>query len=293
MLKKKFPLNDTDSINDIDDINNIEDMNDIKDINNSIKDENAFGTLSNLNALNKLLGFIIIILLWSAASYLLRLSFLPSPIDVVINTCNIFIDRILIHTAYSIYRILAGTAISIILGTVIGYIMGFNKVADKLLSPVLYLTYPIPKLALLPIIMLFFGLGDVSKIVVIVLIVIFQVIVASRDAVKNIPPETFHSLYSLGASNIDIFKKVIIPASLPGLFSSLRVSFGTAFSVLFFAETFGAQYGLGYFIMDSWMRVNYLDMYSGILVLSLCGFILFLLADKLEKIKVKKHSSLR
>lgn len=245
-------------------------------------------TLCTLNALNKFIGFVALFLLWSAASYVLRLSFLPSPIDVFINTCNIFVEKILIHTAYSIYRILAGTAISIVLGTVIGYLMGFSKFADKLLSPVLYLTYPIPKLALLPVIMLFFGLGEASKIVIIVLIVVFQVIIATRDAVKNIPPETFHSLYSLGASNIDIFKKIIIPASLPGLFSSLRVSFGTALSVLFFSETFGAQYGLGYFIMDSWMRVNYLDMYSGILVLSLYGFILFLLADMLERSKVTK-----
>ena len=249
--------------------------------------KNTIYNLSTINGSNRLLAFLVLFLLWSAASYILNLSFLPSPINVFINTYYIFIDEIFIHTAYSMYRILLGTAISVVFGTAIGYLMGFYEVVDKLLSPALYLTYPIPKLALLPIIMLLFGLGETSKVTVIVLIVIFQVIIASRDAVKSIPSEVFHTLYSLGASNIDIFKKIIFPASLPRLFSALRVSFGTALSVLFFAETFGAQYGLGYFIMDSWMRVNYLDMYSGILVLSLCGFILFLLADKLEHRKVK------
>jgi NitT/TauT family transport system permease protein len=116
------------------------------------------------------------------------------------------------------------------------------------------------------------------------MIIVFQVIVASRDAVRNIPRETFYSMYSLGAGRLAIFRKVIIPASFPGLLTSLRISLGTALSVLFFTETFGTQYGMGYFIMDSWMRVNYVDMFSGILVLSVTGLLLFVVIDALESL---------
>jgi len=150
------------------------------------------------------------------------------------------------------------------------------------LAPVIYLIYPIPKVALLPVFMVLFGLGEESKILMIFFIVVFQVTVAVRDGVKEIPQETYYSLYSLGASKIAVFREILIPASLPKILTSLRVAMATAVSVLFFTETFGTQYGMGYFIMDAWMRVNYPEMYSGILALSITGLLLFGLIDYAE-----------
>ena len=72
------------------------------------------------------------------------------------------------------------------------------------------------------------------------------------------------------------------PASLPKFITAVRVALATAISVLFFTETFGTQYGMGYFIMDAWLRVNYLEMYSGIVVLSLIGLLLFTIIDVIE-----------
>lgn len=114
------------------------------------------------------------------------------------------------------------------------------------------------------------------------LIVIFQVLVAIRDSIKTIPKEMFFPLYSLGASFKQLFFYILWPAVVPNFITSLRVAMGTAISVLFFTETFGTKYGMGYFIMDSWLRVNYLDMYAGIIVLSLIGLILFAFLDLIE-----------
>ncbi|MEN6327421.1 MAG: ABC transporter permease subunit, partial [Syntrophomonas sp.] len=150
------------------------------------------------------------------------------------------------------------------------------------LSPMVYFTYPVPKIALLPIIMLLFGLGEASKLIMIVLIIVFQIIITSRDAVKAIPEEIFRSLQSLGASKWQIFTEIIIPASLSDVLTATRLALGTAVSILFFTETFGTEYGMGYFIMDSWMRVNYLDMYSGIVILSFMGFCIFTIIDITE-----------
>jgi NitT/TauT family transport system permease protein len=141
----------------------------------------------------------------------------------------------------------------------------------------------VPKLALLPIIMLLFGLGETSKLIMIVLIIVFQIIITSRDAVKGIPTEIFRSLQSLGASRRQIFTEIIIPAALPEVLTATRLALGTAVSILFFTETFGTEYGMGYFVMDSWMRVNYLEMYAGIVVLSFMGFCIFSLIDITEK----------
>ena len=106
-----------------------------------------------------------------------------------------------------------------------------------------------------------------------------QVIVSLSDAVKGIPENMYYSIYSLGGSWFQILKEIIIPASLINILTSIRVALGTAISVLFFTETFGTEYGIGYFIMDSWTRVNYIDMNSGIIVLSLMGIILFSTID--------------
>lgn len=234
--------------------------------------------------LTYLYALIILLLSWYLLAAAVKLPFVPTPLRVFSNLGKIFFSEISVHLIYSLYRIASGILVSMAVGIPIGLCMGYYKLWDRLLSPLVYFIYPIPKIALIPLVMLLLGLGEASKIVMIALIVVFQVIVASRDSGKGIHRETFYSLYSLGATHLNIFKKIIIPASLPGLLTSIRVSLGTALSVLFFTETFGTQYGMGFFIMDSWMRVNYVDMFSGIMVLSIAGFILFLAVDILERL---------
>lgn len=229
------------------------------------------------------ISILIVLASWQTISIWVNLPIVPSPWLVILNLCTIFTAKIGIHSFYSLWRILAGLLLAVLVGSPIGYCMGYFEKCDKFLSPIIYLTYPIPKIALLPVIMLLFGLGELSKILMIFMIIVFQVIVAVRDGVKSIPKETYYPLYSLGASITDIFREILIPASLPNFLTSLRVAMATAISVLFFTETFGTQYGMGYFIMDAWMRVNYLEMYSGIMVLSCIGLILFGTIDYLEQ----------
>ncbi|MGS0763461.1 ABC transporter permease [Syntrophomonas curvata] len=229
-----------------------------------------------------LYSFVIVIILWAMVSWLLRLPIVPSPYAVAVNITAIFHSRMEIHVLYSLARILEGIAIAVLTGVPVGFLMGYSEKINRLLSPLVYFTYPIPKIALLPVIMLLFGLGEASKLIMIVLIVIFQIIITSRDAVKGIPREIFRSLQSLGAGKRQVFTEIIIPAALSDVLTSIRLALGTAVSILFFTETFGTEYGMGYFIMDSWMRVNYLDMYAGIVVLSFMGFFLFAAIDIIE-----------
>jgi ABC-type nitrate/sulfonate/bicarbonate transport system, permease component len=227
-------------------------------------------------------SFLVVLVIWWAVAEILRLPIVPSPDKVFINIIEIFKAKIAIHVLYSLGRILAGIAISILVGVPVGFLMGYYNKVDKVLSPLIYFTYPVPKLALLPVVMLLFGLGEVSKLIMIILIVVFQIVISSRDAVKSIPEETFRSLQSLGASKLQTFNEIILPASLPEVLTATRLALGTAVSILFFTETFGTEYGMGYFIMDSWMRVNYLDMYAGIVILSFMGFLIFTVIDLAE-----------
>lgn len=239
-----------------------------------MKNNKAWGTVKVI------IGLLIV---WQLLAMAFQIAFIPAPLAVLENIAAIFFSKIALHLLLSLWRIFAGLAASVLIGVPLGLCMGYFSAWNKHLSPLVYFTYPIPKIALLPLVMLVFGLSEFSKIFMIMLIVVFQVTVSMRDAVKAIPKETFYSMISLGARRRDIFKLAVLPASLPTLFSSVRVSLGTALSVLFFTETFGTQYGLGYFIMDSWMRINYVDMFSGILILGVLGLALFGLVDLLER----------
>ena len=226
---------------------------------------------------------IILFAVWHIIATIIDLAIIPKPILVFDNLISIFPDKIAIHSLYSIWRIIAGVILAVIVGVPLGVLMGYFDKFDNLLAPIVYLTYPIPKIALLPILMLLCGLGEMSKITMIFLIIVFQVIVSVRDGIRSIPKEIYYPLYSLGASFGDIFKEVLFSASMPNFLTSIRIALATSISVLFFTETFGSQYGMGYFIMDAWLRVNYLEMYSGIVALSFIGLILFEITDFLEK----------
>ena len=220
---------------------------------------------------------------WLALAEVVQLPILPSPLRVAGNIGEIFFSTIAVHGAYSLGRIVAGLLLAVGVGLPLGVLMGWSRRADRLLSPLVYLTYPVPKIALLPIVMLLFGLGDGSKTIMLFLILVFQVVIAVRDSIRAIPEEAFYPLASLGAPFRVVLWEVLLPASLPKFMTAIRVAMATAISVLFFTETFGTQYGMGYFIMDAWLRVNYLEMYSGIVVLSGMGLFLFGALDLAER----------
>ena len=161
--------------------------------------------------------------------------------------------------------------------------MGRSKKADQLLSPALYTLYPLPKIVLLPILLTLLGLGSEPKIALIALTVFFQVVVVMRDAAKNIPEATLLSVRSLGARPWQLWRHVILPATLPELFTTLRVSSAVAIAVLFFAEAIAGSTGIGYFIMNSWSMVNYPRMFAGVIALALLGVIIYEAFDIAER----------
>jgi NitT/TauT family transport system permease protein len=220
-----------------------------------------------------------LVVLWWALSLLVPGGFIPSPQVVVLRFLVLLPRTLVAHSAASLGRVAVALALALFTAIPAGIAVGRNPVLGRVLSPVLYVVYPVPKIALLPVLMLLFGLGDPSKVLIVYLVLFFQVLVAVRDAAREVPPQYLLSLRSVGGTRWHLARYVLIPALLPSLLSSLRVGAGTGLAVLFFSETFGTRIGLGWFVMESWMRMSYVDMFAGILCLGLLGLAIFLAID--------------
>ena len=160
--------------------------------------------------------------------------------------------------------------------------LGRSPRADAVAAPLVFLTYPVPKVVLLPVLLVLLGLGNTSKITLITLIIFFQILVTARDAARSIPAASVLSVRSLGADMPQIFRHVVAPAALPDIFTALRIGTGTAIAVLFLAESIAGTDGLGYYIVDAWGRIDYGSMFAGILGMALLGVVLYELLDALE-----------
>jgi NitT/TauT family transport system permease protein len=233
--------------------------------------------------MKKWIGILVLILLWQLIAVNADRNIFP-PFTEVIIALVFNIKVIIIHSFFSSFRLLAGVFFAVILGMPAGLLIGYHKKLSEYLSPVIYLLAPIPKIALLPLIMLLFGIGDSSKIFIIFIIMFFQVVVAAHDAVKNIPKDYFIPLQTIKAGHTAMILHIIVPAALPEMFTSIRIGLATGISVLFFAETYGTNWGLGFYIMDMWMRLDYEQMYAGILILGILGLGSVTIVNRLQKL---------
>ena len=231
-----------------------------------------------------LIAALILLGLWQVAALLLDSMALPQPWMVIVDTATRIADGSLLDDlAISTFRALSGIILALAAAVPLGLAVGAEDSLRRRLSPFIYLLYPIPHVVLLPLIIILFGIGNFSKIFLIALIVFFQILVTTRDAARNIHRNYFHAMQTLGATRLQIYRHVILPASLPKILTALRISIGTAVAILFFVESFATTTGLGYIIMDSWGRADYVALYTGISCMALLGFALYLLLDRLER----------
>ena len=230
----------------------------------------------------QLAGFFSFLILWELLHLILQTHAIPSPVETVSYLLTVP-DILLKHCTASILRVTAAMAISLILGVPAGILLGVNRTCKSVFSPLLYFIYPIPKVAFLPVFMLLFGLGDASKIILIIFIILFQIMLSVRDGVDRIPRLYFKVMESFCVTGWQRYRYLVVPAILPQLFSALRISIGISLASLFFAENYATEYGIGYYIMSAWTKMNYVEMFAGILALGLTGIVLYQILDRLER----------
>ena len=226
----------------------------------------------------------LLLLLWQVAAWLIDATILPGPATVALTFVEEMASgRLTVHFLASTWRVVASILLAILTAAPAGLILGQSRRLDRLFSPLVYLLYPVPKVVLVPIILLFFGVGDLPKIVIIYLILFFQILVLVRDAAAGIEPKMLLSVRSLGAGRRALFRYVYLPAGTGAILTALRQSVGTAVAVLYIAESFATRQGLGYYIQINGSTLfNYPAMYAGVIAMSLLGIAMYFAVDWLE-----------
>ena len=245
--------------------------------------EKALHSSRGLSAWSILVAALFLYLLWVLAARIINQPILPAPNRVIHAFLLEIRDELGLHFLVSLYRVICSIFLAIILAGPAGLLLGQYPRLNKLFAPVIYLIYPIPKVVLVPVVLLLLGVGDLPKIIIITMILFFQILVLVRDAASNIRPELILSVRSLGAGRRALMRYVYLPASVPAILTSIRQSIGTAVAVLYIAELFATKYGLGYYIYYQGSTLfDYPKMYAGIVAMGLLGFSLYFCVDAIE-----------
>lgn len=184
----------------------------------------------------------------------------------------------------SLNRVVQGFVYGAAIGIVLGLLAGAIRWVEDVLDPWVAAVYPIPKSALFPLFLLWFGLGDSSKIVTIAVGVLFLVLVNTITGVRSINPVLLKAARDLGASRLQIFTKVILPGALPNIFTGLRLGAGMALILVFITEIEATKAGLGFLLWEAFQLMDTRHVFVGVVTFGLLGVATTWLLQWLERV---------
>jgi NitT/TauT family transport system permease protein len=194
--------------------------------------------------------------------------------------------ELLHHTAISVGRICLGFLIGAGLGVILGLSMGLFPWVRAALEPMVAATFPIPKLAIMPLILLVFGLGETSKIVIIAIGVFYLVLINTMTGVLSVDKIYMDVAKSFGASRFDFYRTVALPGALPMIFAGFKLGMGTALLLIVAAELSAARAGIGYMIWRAYDMFDIERMFVGLIDMSVLGYLLSYGLDYLERLVI-------
>ena len=215
-----------------------------------------------------------LIALWEVTAHTGSLPrYLVAPSVIAESTLSMALSGELLTDAIdSLLRAYAGFLIGACLGIALGLLAGISRAVEGFFDPLVSLTYPVPKIALLPILMSWLGLGDASKIAVIALGVFYPTFINTYYGAKAVNRLHVWSALNMGASRLQVFAKVILPSAAPQVLTGLRIGLALAFIVMFAAEMVGAKSGLGNLVMVAEASLRFDLMYAAIIAIGVLGF---------------------
>jgi len=236
------------------------------------------------------LSVLILVAVWEIASVLIEVvkdrAFLPNPIRALSEVRRLG-PTLARNFLISGWRLLLAILIALSAGYPLGLLIGHERRLDQLISPMIYIVYPIPQVAFILMLFLVFGIGNPVKVAIVASALFFQLLVSARGAARQIEREHVTSVLSAGASRWQVYWHVVLPATLPSILTSLRVSVGLGMAFLYIAETSGVVDpmggGLGSFIKTN-MMYSPPQAFAGILAMALLGLVLYVAIEITERL---------
>jgi len=210
--------------------------------------------------------------------------FIPAPTDIAVRFWTLVRNgELAMHTGVTLVRVFAGFVIGAIPGVAMGLLMAMFKPVRIFFDPLIAALFPIPKIALMPLLLLAFGFGDASKIALVAIAVFFPVIVNTFTGASNIEKIYWDVAKNYGASQWVMFTRIVFFGALPMIFAGLRIALAVSFIVLVAAEFVATKSGLGYLIWNSWELLQVDIMFVGIVTIGVLGLITSALFQEIER----------
>ena len=241
-------------------------------------------TASHLRQIASVAG---LLALWQLLVQTGKLSelFLPAPLSVLASMWEMTRSGQLPWAVLvSLNRVVQGFVYGAAIGVFLGLLAGAVRWIEDVLDPWVAAVYPIPKSALFPLFLLWFGLGDASKIATIAIGVLFLVLVNTVTGVKSINPVLLNAARDLGATRLQVFTKVILPGALPNIFTGLRLGAGMALILVFITEIEATKAGLGFLLWEAFQLLDTTKVFAGVVTFGLLGVATTWLLQWLERV---------
>ena len=230
-----------------------------------------------------------VLLLWQVVSDMggIDLRYVPSPASIARAGWDLAVSgRLAIDIGATLRRLVIGFALGAIPGLALGMMMGLNRWVRAAIDPLISALYPIPKIAILPLLMVAFGLGDGSKVAVVAMSVLFLTVINTMTGVLQLDRIYFDVARNYGTPWHKLFLRVILPGALPTVFAGLRISLGVSLVVLVSAEFVASDRGIGALIWASWQTLVVENMFVGIIVITVLGVLSTLFLHEVERLLV-------
>jgi NitT/TauT family transport system permease protein len=227
----------------------------------------------------------VIYFLWDGAVLVSGSDIFPRPYQVFLGIVELAQHGLLFkYIVASLFRVSIGFTLAVLVGVPVGLLLGWFRPAFLAFNPIIQILRPISPIAWIPIAILWFKVDDRAPIFLIFLSSLFPIMVTAIAAVQNIQPVYVRAAQNFGISKFDLFRRVIFPACLPQIITSMRIALGIAWLVVVAAEMIAVNSGLGYLIIDARNAGKRYDLVvAGMLLIGLIGLILDLLVRRLER----------